>query len=63
MLTKNTLSKKQYFQHLEKLNVENNYKNPTFIFSTNTNLEKSGNVSTVEHYLYINKIKEEKANL
>lgn len=62
MVTTTSLTKTQYFEHLENLKNENNYKSPTFIICTNTSLEKEGNVSTIDTFLYKKQI-EVKPNL
>lgn len=59
------LNQKQYFEHLENLKSKSNYQKPTFIFQTSTSNAKEGEVSTIEHYLFMNKnkIEEIKSNL
>ena len=54
------LSKKNYFNHLEELKSKSNFKQPTFIFQTSTRADKESEISTLEHYLYMNKTSEQK---
>lgn len=57
-----TLSKSQYFEHLQKIKNRSTYKNPAYICVSNTNLDLGvhGSHSTLDHFLFMNKTEEVK---